>query len=90
MPREGEAEPIEYDTLLQDLVDLSRDSDSKQEEITEQKKALVDADKQKALVICDIKMKNLRNHKVLKNDPSFEKQSRRSAIMDKIIEKNVK
>ena len=34
-----------YDTLLQDLGDMSRESDSKQEQITEQKDALVDVDK---------------------------------------------
>ena len=30
------AEPTEYDTLLQDLVDLSRESEAKQEQIIEQ------------------------------------------------------
>ena len=49
-----------YDTLLQDLGDMSRESDSKQEQITEQKEAFVDVDKQKALNICDIAMKNLK------------------------------
>ena len=49
-----------YDTLLQDLGDMSRESDSKQEQITEQKEALVDVDKQKAVNICDIAMKNLK------------------------------
>ena len=39
LPGEGGAEPAEYDTLLQDLVDLSRESETK-EQITERKKAL--------------------------------------------------
>ena len=38
------AETTEYDTLLQDLVDMSRENEAKQEQITEQKKALADAD----------------------------------------------
>ena len=54
---EGGAEPAEYDTLLQDLIDLSREGDAKQEQITEQKKALVDADKQRAPDIRDMAMK---------------------------------
>ena len=60
MSGEGGAEPAEYDTLLQDLVDLCRESAAKQEKIIEQKKALVDADKQKALDIRDMGMKNLK------------------------------
>ena len=44
---EGGAEPIEYDTLLQNLVDLSKEIEAKQEQITEQKKALADTDKKK-------------------------------------------
>ena len=71
---EGGAEPTEYDTLLQDLVDLSRESETKQEQITELKKALVDADKQKALDIRDMAMKNLKeSQQVLKDSPSSEK-----------------
>ena len=41
----------------EDLIDLSRESDIKQEEITEKKKAFVDADKQKALNVRDIAIK---------------------------------
>ena len=80
MPGEREPEPTEYDTLLQDLVDLSRDSDAKQEQIAEQKKVLVDADKQKALDIRDMAMKNLKeSQQVLEHGPSSEKRSRRSS-----------
>ena len=76
LPGEGEAEPTEYDTLLQDLVDPSRESETKQEQITERKKALVDADKQKALDICDMAMKNLKeSQQVLKDGRSSEKRS---------------
>ena len=77
---EGGVEPTEYDSLLQDLVDLSRESETKQEQITEPKKALVDADKQKALDIRDMAMKNLKeSQQVLKDGPSSEKRSRRSS-----------
>ena len=41
----------------EDLIDLSRESDTKQEQITEKKKAFVDADKQKALDVRDIAIK---------------------------------
>ena len=61
---EGGLEPAEYDTLLQDLVDLSRKSGAKQEQITEQKKALD---------MRDMAIKNL------KDGPSSEKRSRRSS-----------
>ena len=64
MSGEGGLEPAEYDTLLQDLVDLSRKSGAKQEQITEQKKALD---------MRDMAIKNL------KDGPSFEKRSRRSS-----------
>ena len=80
MSGEGGAEPTEYDILLQDLVDLSRESETKQEQITEPKKALVDADKQKALDIRDMAMRNLKeSQQVLKDSPSSEKRSRRSS-----------
>ena len=59
MSGEGGAEPAEYDTLLQDLVDLCRESAANQEKIIEQEKALVGADKQ-ALDIRDMGMKNLK------------------------------
>ena len=76
---EGGAEPTEYDTLLQDLVDLSRESGVKQEQITEQKKALADADKQKYLDIRDMAMKNLKeSQQVLRDGPLSEKRPRRS------------
>ena len=66
--------------LLQGLVDLSRDSDAKQEQITEQKKALAGTDKQKALDIRDMAKKNLKkSQQVLKDGPSSEKRSRRSS-----------
>ena len=69
-----------YDTLLQDLGDMSRESDSKQEQITEQKEALVDVDKQKALNICDIAMKNLKESQyVLKDGTLSEERSRISS-----------
>ena len=64
MSGEGGLEPAEYDTLLQDLVDLSRKSGAKQEQITEQKKALD---------MRDMAIKNL------KDGPSSEKRSRRSS-----------
>ena len=54
---EGGAEPTEYDTLLQDLVDLSRESETKHDQITERKKALADGDKQKVLDIRDMATK---------------------------------
>ena len=57
---EGGDLPSEYNILLQDLLDLSKDSDTKHEEMTEQKKATLDAEKQKALHIRDIAMKNLK------------------------------
>ena len=80
MSGEGGVETAEYDTLLQDIVDLSRDSDAKQAQITKQKKALVDADKQNALDIRDIAMKNLEeSQQVLKDGPSSEKRLRRSS-----------
>ena len=41
------------------LVDLSRDSDAKQEQMTEQEKPFVDGDKQGALGVRDMAMKNL-------------------------------
>ena len=79
MPGEGGVETTEYDTLLQDIVDPSRDSDAKQAQITKQKKALVDADKQNALDIRDIAMKNLEeSQQVLKDGLSSEKRLRRS------------
>ena len=69
-----------YDTLLQDLGDMSRESDSKQEQITEQKEALVDVDKQKVLNICDIAMKNLKeSQQVLKDGTLSEERSRISS-----------
>ena len=69
-----------YDTLLQDLGDMSRESDSKQEQITEQKEAFVDVDKQKALNICDIAMKNLKESQyVLKDGTLSEERSRISS-----------
>ena len=69
-----------YDTLLQDLGDMSRESDSKQEQITEQKEALVDVDKQKVLNICDIAMKNLKElQQVLKDGTLSEERSRISS-----------
>ena len=80
MSEKGEAEPTEYDTLLKDLVDLNSDSDAKQNQITEQKKALVDADKQKALDIRDMAMKNLKeSQQVLKYGPSSKKRSQRNS-----------
>ena len=80
MSREGGAEHTEYDTLLQDLVDLSRESDAKQEQVTEQKKAPADVDKQKALDIRDMAMENLKeSQQVSKDAPSSEKRSRRSS-----------
>ena len=79
MSGERGAEPTEYDALLQDLVDLSRESGAKQEQITEQEEALADADKQKYLDIRDMAMKSLKeSHKVLKDGPLSEKRSRRS------------
>ena len=78
---EGEAEPTKYDTLLQDLVGLNREREAKQEQITEQKKALADANKQKALNKHYMMMKNLKeSQQVLKGGPSSEKRSRRSSI----------
>ena len=69
-----------YDTLLQDLGDMSRESDSKQEQITEQKEALADVDKQKVLNICDIAMKNLKElQQVLKDGTLSEERSRISS-----------
>ena len=80
MSGEGGLEPAEYDTLLQDLLDLSRESEAKQEQITEQKKALADVGKQKALDIRDMAIKNLKeSQQVLKDGPSSEKRSRRSS-----------
>ena len=77
---EGGAEPTEYDTLLQDLVDLSRESEAKQEQITQQKKTLAEADKQKALDIRDMAIKNLKESQHVLNDgPSSDKKSRRSS-----------
>ena len=63
-----------YDTLLQDLGDMSRESDSKQEQITEQKEALVDVDKQKALNICDIAMKNLKESQYVLKDGTLSEE----------------
>ena len=80
MSGEGGAEPTEYDTLLQDLVDLSRESEAKQEQITQQKKTLAEADKQKALDIRDMAIKNLKESQHVLNDgPSSDKKSRRSS-----------
>ena len=80
MSGEGGLEPAEYDILLQDLVDLSKESEVKQEQITEQKKALADVGKQKALDIRDMAIKNLKeSQQVLKDGPSSEKRSRRSS-----------
>ena len=80
MSGEGGLEPAEYDILLQDLVDLSRESEVKQDQITEQKKALADVGKQKALDIRDMAIKNLKeSQQVLKDSPSSEKRSRRSS-----------
>ena len=51
-----------------------------QEQITEQKKALVDADKQKPLDIHDMVIKNLKeSQQVLKRGPSSEKKPRRGS-----------
>ena len=56
--------PLENnDTLQQYLVDLSRESEAKQEQITEQKKALADTDKQKALDILDVSHHLRKDHK---------------------------
>ena len=80
MSGEGGAEPTKYDTLLQDLVDLSRGSEAKQEQITQQRKTLAETDNQKALDIRDMAMKNLKESQhVLRDGPSSEKKSRRSS-----------
>ena len=66
--------------MTQDLGDMSRESDSKQEQITEQKEALVDVAKQKVLNICDIAMKNLKeSQQVLKDGTLSEERSRISS-----------
>ena len=76
---EGGEEPSEYDILLQDLLDLSKDSDTKHEEMTEQKKATLDAEKQKALDIRDIAMKNLKDSQQIFKEGPPEKRARRSS-----------
>ena len=50
------------------LVGLSRDSDAKQEQMTEQEKPFVDGDKQGALGVRDIAMKNLEESQQLFKD----------------------
>ena len=53
-------QPKEYHILLQDILDLSRNCDVEQDIVNEKRKAIVSEDKQKALDIRDIDMKNLK------------------------------
>ena len=76
----GGEEPTEYEILLQDLLDLSNDSDARQETINEKRKATVDDEKRKALDIREIAMENLKEtrERNLCNEGPTEKKARRS------------
>lgn len=65
MSKIEESEPTESNALLQDLVNMSRDNDVKEEQVTQKDKALADKEKQGALVVLDISMRSLKDSQQL-------------------------
>lgn len=78
----GGSEPTESEILLQDLMDMSADSEMRKEEEKSAKNEIENQEKQKALDIRSTAMETFKEIKKRKNEdePAKEKKTRRSNI----------
>lgn len=78
----GGSEPTESEILLQDLMDMSADSEMRKEEEKSAKNEIENQEKQKALDIRSTAMETFKETKKRKNEdePAKEKKTRRSNI----------